>query len=234
MPTVEVRGIGVYYEVQGDGDPLVLIGGLGADVNLHNELIAGLAGNRQVTAFDNRGAGRSDKPDEPYSIPLLALDALALMDALGIAQADLVGISMGGRIALQIVAEHPERVRKLVLVSTSAAGTGRVRMSVPMRLMSLLLTLPGLRRKDPQPRYAHLRQRQAATTYDGTEQLPLIHAPTLIAHGRRDRSIPLARAEQLHSGIAGSQLSVFPGGHLFCFLTQRDAFLNRVNAFLSE
>lgn len=232
MPTVRVRGIDIYYEVQGEGFPLVLIGGLGASVDLHRQLIAGLAGSHRVVAFDNRGAGRSEKPDVPYTIPMMGLDTLALMDALGIGEADVLGISMGGRIALEIATEHPARVRRLVLVSTSAAGRGRIRMSLPMRLMSLLLYLPGLRRIDPQPRYAHLRQRNAATTYDGTAQLPRLHAPTLITHGRRDRSIPLARAEELHHGIPGSQFEVFDGGHMFCLLTEREKFLERVRAFL--
>ncbi|WP_334173334.1 alpha/beta fold hydrolase [Sinomonas sp.] len=162
MPIAHVRGVALYYEVHGSGFPLLLIGALGASVPLHRELVAGLAAHG-VIAFDNRGSGRSDKPDIPYSIQMMALDALGLMGALGIEQTDIVGISMGGRIALEIAADHPARVRKLVLVSTSAAGTGHLRMSLPMRLVGLLIGLRGLRRLAPQPPYAHLRQRQAAT-----------------------------------------------------------------------
>lgn len=234
MPIAHVRGLNLYYEVHGSGYPLLLIGGLGASGALHKELIAGFSAAHQVIAFDNRGAGQSDKPDVPYSIPMMALDALALMEALEIEQADVVGISMGGRIALELAADHPDRVRKLVLVSTSAAGTGRIRMSLPMRLMSALIRLPGLRRLDPQPRYAHLRQREAATGYDGTAQLPRVHAPTLVVHGRRDRTIPIERAEQLHAGIGGSEFEAFDGGHAFSLMPRQKEFIDRINAFLSE
>lgn len=234
VPRAFVRDIGIYYEEHGAGRPLLLIGGLGGDLALYRGLIAGFARTSRVIAFDNRGAGRSDKPDEPYSVEMLALDALALMDALNIACADLLGISMGGRIALEIAAKHPGRVHKLVLVSTSAAGTGRIRMSIPMRLLGLGMKLPGLRARDSQPDYAHRRQRQAATSYDGHARLARICTPTLIAHGRNDRSIPLASAKQLHSGIAGSRLHVYKGGHMFSLLTQRDAFIDEVTAFLQD
>jgi pimeloyl-ACP methyl ester carboxylesterase len=79
--------------------------------------------------FDNRGTGRTAQPDSPYSIEMMARDTVALMDALSIARADILGISMGGRIALELTLTHPARVRRLVLVSTSAAGRGKVHMS---------------------------------------------------------------------------------------------------------
>ena len=75
--------------------------------------------------FDNRGAGRTDQPDSPYSIEMMARDTVALMDALSNEHADILGISMGGRIALELTLTHPSRVRRLVLVSTSAAEPGK-------------------------------------------------------------------------------------------------------------
>jgi 3-oxoadipate enol-lactonase len=234
MPTVGVNDITMYYEIHGAGPPLVLIGGLGADLSLLTPITNELAQHRRVIVFDNRGAGRTDQPDRRYSIELMAGDTAGLMDALSIEQADILGISMGGRIALELTLTHPSRVRRLVLVSTSAAGRGKVHMSWPMRLMWLMQWIPGMHGKYPQAGYAHRRQREAAVRYNATARLNQINVPTLILHGRRDRSLPLPMAEQLHSSIAGSQMQVFRGGHMFCFLAERQAFLTRIDEFLTE
>ncbi len=232
MPTAHVNGITLYYEVHGAGRPLLLIGGLGSDVTLFRAIIPGMARHHQVIAFDNRGAGRSDKPDIPYTIAMMAQDAVELLDALNAEQADVMGVSMGGRIALELTLSHPSRVDHLVLVSTAAAGRGKVSMSVPMRAVRQLARVGLLRRKYQQPDYAHQRQRQASLTYDALERLGQIHAPTLIAHGRRDRSIPLELAERTHSRIAGSEIEVFRGGHMFFVLPERQRLLDRVELFL--
>ncbi len=233
MPTQHVNDITIYYEVHGRGDePLLLIPGLAADVSEYQRLIAGLASHYRVIALDNRGAGRSDKPDAPYSIELMADDAAALLDALGIGRAHIVGTSMGGRIALDLSLRHPEHVRSLILVSTGA------RLPPPNLRRRLLLDVmprfPLLRgsRKHPQPYYAFARQREASRSYDATARLGEIHVPTLILHGRNDRSAPLSLAEEMHAGIAGSQMTVFPGGHIFFFLRPRQV-VDAITAFLA-
>jgi 3-oxoadipate enol-lactonase len=101
MPYVRVNDIQVYYELQGDGEPLALIVGLGTGISEWDVIIRWLANKYQVLAFDNRGAGRTDKPDIPYSIEMMAEDTAGLIQALGIKQARVLGISMEGRIALQ-------------------------------------------------------------------------------------------------------------------------------------
>lgn len=234
VPSVRVNDIDVYYEVRGEGEPLLLIGGLGADLTLLRPLTGWLAQRYRVVVFDNRGAGRTGKPDAPYSIELMSRDTLGLMDALGIPAAHLLGISMGGRIALEIALTHPERVHKLVLASTSAAGRGKVHMSWPARLLWLMRSLPPLRGRYPQPRYAFVRQRDAALRYDATDRLGAVRAPTLILHGQSDRSLPPEMAETLRAGIPGATLRIFPGGHMFLVLSQRQPFLERVDAFLSR
>jgi 3-oxoadipate enol-lactonase len=108
-------------------------------------VISELAGGCEVVAFDNRGAGRTDKPDAPYTITMMAADAAGLMDALSIARANVLGISMGGRIAIELALCHPSRVGKLVLISTSAAGRGKLVKSWPMRLLSVVQWLPVFR-----------------------------------------------------------------------------------------
>ena len=120
MSYVKVNDIQIYYEIHGEGEPLVLILGLGTDISEWGEFIHWFAEKYQVLAFDNRGVGRTDKPDMAYSIEMMADDTAGLIHALGIQQAHIVGISLGGRIALGLSLCHAECVKKLVVASTSA------------------------------------------------------------------------------------------------------------------
>jgi pimeloyl-ACP methyl ester carboxylesterase len=168
---------------------------------------------------------------------MMAEDAVGLMDALGINGAHVVGVSMGGRIALEMAAQHPSRVDRLVLISTAATGTGRLRMSIPARILGLakrLRLLPGAGSVQRQPHYAHHHQLAASTSYDGAERLAAIEAPTLILHGRHDRSMKPAAALATRVGIRDSEIEFFRGGHMFFMLTQRDAVAARVEDFLQD
>ena len=120
MPFADVNGIRLYHEAFGQGPPLLLILGLGADTSEYSALIQQLGRHCRVIAFDNRGGGRSDKPDSAYTIELMAGDAAGLMEAVGLSNASVLGISLGGRIAIELALGHPERVGRLILVSTSA------------------------------------------------------------------------------------------------------------------
>ena len=233
MPTAQVNGITMYYEQHGAGEPLLLINGLGADITLLTAIMNSFARRCRVVAFDNRGAGRTDKPDVPYTIELMAADTAALLDVLHLERVNVLGISMGGRIALELALSHPDRVGRLVLVSTSAAGRGKVTVSWPMWLLLPLKWAGLLRGKYPQPRYAYLRQRRASTSYDATNRLGNIHAPTLILHGRRDRSMPVQLAERMHAAIDGSQIEIFRSGHMFFLFSERQKFLDRAGRFLA-
>lgn len=237
MPTVRVGDIDVYYEVHGDGPPLVFVGGLGVDLTVFAPFVAQLARGFRVLTFDHRGAGRTDKPDIVYSIPMMAEDTAGLMDALGLARAHVVGVSMGGRIAMELAARYPGRVDRLVLISTAATGTGRLRLPLPVRILGLAKRLPLVRGAEPvqrQPRYAHQRQQDASVTYDGAGILPAIGATTLILHGKRDRSVKPAAALATRVGIRDSEIEFFRGGHMFFLLTRRDAVAARVEDFLQD
>lgn len=229
--------IDVYYEVHGDGPPLVFVGGLGADLTVYAPFVELLAQSFRVLSFDNRGAGRTDKPDIEYSIPMMADDTAGLMAALGLSRAHVVGVSMGGRIAMELAARYPRRVDRLVLISTAATGTGRLRVSLPARTLGLAKRLRLVRGAAPvarQPRYAHQRQQAASVMYDGAGTLAAIEAPTLILHGKRDRSMKPAAALATRVGIRDSEIAFFRGGHMFFLLTQRDAVAARVEDFLQD
>ena len=129
MPKVRANGIDLYYETHGRGEPLLLIAGLGATCELWDNQVPLLARKFQVITFDNRGAGRSDKPQEPYSVALFADDTAGLMDALSLDSAFVYGESMGGLIAQEFGVRHPQRARALVLGCTTFGGP----KSVPLR-----------------------------------------------------------------------------------------------------
>ncbi len=128
MPTMKVKDIDMYYEIHGDGFPLVMIIGLGSNLVWWDErLLEAVSGKYKTIIFDNRGSGRTDKPEMNYSIKLFAEDTIELMDQLGIECAHVLGISMGGMIAQELVLNYPERVEKLVLCATNCGLSLKLR-----------------------------------------------------------------------------------------------------------
>jgi len=123
MPKVKVNDIQIYYEVHGEGFPLIMIMGLGANLDWWDpRLIQELSKKFKLVTFDNRGVGRTDISDRKYTIELFANDTAGLMDALGISRAHVFGVSMGGMIAQELALNYPKKVEKLVLCSTNCGG----------------------------------------------------------------------------------------------------------------
>jgi pimeloyl-ACP methyl ester carboxylesterase len=120
---VKVNDVNLYYELYGEGDPLVLIAGTGISCAPWRVFqVPEFSKHYQVLIYDHRGLGRSDKPDVPYTTQLFAEDCVGLMDALGIRRAHIMGHSMGARVAQWIALDYPEKVRSLVL---SGPGSGK-------------------------------------------------------------------------------------------------------------
>jgi pimeloyl-ACP methyl ester carboxylesterase len=119
VPKVKVNDIQIYYEVKGEGFPLVMIQGAGGYLEGWDpRLVEGLSKQFKLVLFDNRGAGRTETSNREYTIRLFADDTAGLMNALGISKAHVLGISMGGAVAQELVLNYPEKVSKLVLCST--------------------------------------------------------------------------------------------------------------------
>ena len=229
MPTIKVNDINMYYETYGSGDPLVLIAGLGTDLTVYKQIISLLSQEFKVLAFDNRGAGRTDKPDMPYSIEMLADDTAQLMSAVGIEKAHVLGHSMGGRIAMALSLQHPGKVNGLILASTSAnIKTGHSLRPILLKMASRIGTRL---KKYPQPYYAFKRQLEASQNYDCSDQLNKITMPTLIIHGKKDKLTPYKFAEEMYARIKGSKIITFTGGH-YIFLIESMRFTEVISEFL--
>jgi pimeloyl-ACP methyl ester carboxylesterase len=127
LPKVKVNNLNMYYEIHGKGFPLIMIMGLSANVYWWDPpFLEELARHFQILIFDNRGVGRSDDPQVDFSIKTMAEDLAALMDAVDIRRAHVLGISMGGMIAQEFALNWPERVEKLVLCATNCGGAEQI------------------------------------------------------------------------------------------------------------
>jgi len=122
MPKAEVKEVNIYYKVHGQGEPLLLIMGLTGIQRAWVFQIRAFKKYYQVITFTNRGRGKADKPSEPYTVKMMAEDTVGLMAYLRVDKAHILGLSLGGMIAQEMAINHPERVRKLILASTTAGG----------------------------------------------------------------------------------------------------------------
>jgi 3-oxoadipate enol-lactonase len=122
VPKAKVHEINIYYKVHGQGEPLVLIMGLAGIQKAWIFQIRAFKKYYQVITFDSRGTGKTGKPSEPYTVKMMAEDTIGLMDYLRVDKAHILGISLGGMIAQEMAINYPERVRSLILASTTAGG----------------------------------------------------------------------------------------------------------------
>jgi pimeloyl-ACP methyl ester carboxylesterase len=237
MPFLErPDGCRLYHELHGDPSAplLVLLEGMGGDIPGWRRNIPHLASRYRVVAYDFRGNGRSDKPDQHMTMATFVDDTVALLDELGFTDAHLYGQSFGGMVAQEIALTHPERVRSLILAATHAGPSHQVKPSreshVPKAKPYLALyserfatehrdhiaedILVGS--QNPQPPHAGRRQWEAIQGWSSFERLPEIRQPTLVLHGTDDRLIPATNAELLAERIPGAELVLLDGaGHIY-------------------
>ena len=126
MPHVRIGDLDLYHEVAGDGPPVLFIGGTGGDLRTKPNVFDGpLAKAFTVASYDQRGLGRSSKPDRPSTMAEYGADAAGLLDHLGWARANVVGVSFGGMVAQELAIQRPDLVERLVLCCTSSGGAGQ-------------------------------------------------------------------------------------------------------------
>ncbi|MDT5269927.1 MAG: hypothetical protein QOH49_2113, partial [Acidobacteriota bacterium] len=124
MPTASVRGIELYYEEHGQGEPLVLVPGFGMGLWIWYRQVGAFAERFRVIVFDPRGVARTAAPDAPFTMLELADDLAALLEELEVERAHVLGASFGGFVAQEFALAHPARTRSLILCCTSYGGAG--------------------------------------------------------------------------------------------------------------
>jgi 3-oxoadipate enol-lactonase len=240
--TVKTHGAELYYEVHGQGAPLMLVMGIGYDSSLWTlAQVPALSQQFQVIIFDNRDAGRSSRATRPYTIADMADDTASLMDALDIQRSHVVGLSMGGMIALELALRHSARVDRLIL---SGCGAAPARAAFdPIRTWSwvkahdpsgeifagqqftwlfssaFLRNGPAVQQtlamlsSNPHPMEpaGYDRQAQAYLHYDVLDRLAGIQAPTLVIVGEQDLLTPPHVCREVASKIPGAKLEVITG-----------------------
>jgi len=251
MPYAKVNSITLNYEIHGDGEPVVLIGGLGSQLHSWATQVPVYSQHYKVVVFDNRGAGKSDKPEAGYSTQDMAKDTASLMDELGIERAHIVGKSMGGMIGQWLAIDHPDKVNKLVMGCSSASrdevGNEILRMgrdiatNLGPKAVWLMALYLGYTREyieeniatikqamssvpdDPEALKGYIGQSFACEGHNTVSELGQITSPTLVMLGETDLIASPKRSEQLAELIPNSRLKIFPKvGHGFWRERQRE------------
>jgi poly(3-hydroxyoctanoate) depolymerase len=228
----------------GEGQPLLLINGLGANLEMWRPLVRELAGEREVVAFDLPGTGRSTRPRLPLRMAQLARVVTELLDELGYERLDVLGYSLGGILAQELAHRAPERIERLVLCATTPGLPSippdpivTALMLTPARywnrqLGELILPIiaGGRTARDPRVLRAGLEQRliqppsalgylyqlYAMSGWSSHAWIGQVHHPTLVLHGDRDPVVPLVNGRYLARSLPDGRLHVVSGaGHLF-------------------
>ena len=239
MPLAPANGTDLHYEVVGQGPALCLIGGFRqSSAAWPRAFLDRLARQHQLITFDNRGTGRSPPTASGYALDNQARDVTGLLDALGMARVHLLGFSMGGAIAQEVVTGHPDRVDRLILFGTFCGGPWAT--PAPWSVLRRLFVTEGLtpeqearqawsatyssdylaanpeaveqqmRREleHPTPGFVARQQMEAIRQFDAYRALPKVRSPTLVATGAADVLVPSRNAVTLAARIPGARLEL--------------------------
>lgn len=258
--TITVDGTEIWVEQRGAGPDVLLRAGLGDPVEAWEAQLDGLSGRYRVTALDNRGSGRTPLAEEPLSVPLMAEDAAAVMGALGIPAAHVLGFSGGAAIAQELALARPELVRSLVLVGAFARPDAHF-ASMISSWRSMVQTATSERAvleafflwvytprahadgtverlidetlafPHPQSAAAFLAQLDVFGAHDALDRLPAIAAPTLVLTGGADMIAPERFGRAVAEAIPGARFELMPGEAHQPFQEVPELFNARVDAF---
>jgi pimeloyl-ACP methyl ester carboxylesterase len=259
MPLAKLDGININYKVDGQGEPVVMIMGFGAPGSMGRSQIPFFKKYCRVITFDNRGVGKSEKPQGPYSTKMMADDTVKLMEHLGIEKAYVIGTSMGGMIAQEVAISYPKKVRKLVLACTYACqdetsgDTEELAKLWKQKQQHAPSAMVGLSFNKPLYKYASgafarismkfsgaadmvgfAGQREACRKHNALERLPLITAPTLVIVGTKDRIIKPVSSEVIAGKIQNARLVKIEGGSHCFFIEMKNVFNREILNFLKK
>ncbi len=257
MLRADVNGLSVAYERNGEGPPLVLLHGVLCDSRVWSKQLLDLSNEFTVVAWDAPGAGRSSDPPESFAMADW-VDCLAgLIDEIGINQAHILGLSLGGILAQEFYRRHPARTRSLILADTYAGWRGSLPESVCEERLATCLREASMPANEFVPKWIpglfsdaapdELRVELAAimsdfhpvgyrlmiqtANLDTRDLLPNIQVPTLLVWGDADRRAPMTVAHQLRDAIPRARLAIIPGAGHVSNLEQPARFNAEVRGF---
>jgi pimeloyl-ACP methyl ester carboxylesterase len=263
MAIAEVNGQRLYYEVHGEGEPLLCIAGLSADTLVWIPQVQAFAAAHRTVIFDNRDAGQSSMAEGDYEIADMARDALALADELELDTFHLLGVSMGGAIAQEVAIQAPQRVTTFTVAVSFAAGGAYARQLANVwgarvkqvsreqhvdELMLLnhsegfydhpemveFIRTAMLSNPHPQPPEAFERQLRASSGHDAREGLPSLTMPVHVIGGEHDVLVPVWKAKEIASLVPGSKLTILPGAPHGLSIERAEEFNAAVLGFIRE
>jgi 3-oxoadipate enol-lactonase len=256
MPYATVNGVRLYYELEGDGQPVLLLHPIGLDLTCWDAQVPALVPCFRVLRVDLRGHGRSEVPPAPYTLAGMAHDVHELLQKLETGPAHVMGLSLGGMVAQVLALEHPADVRSLVLADTVSTLSPEARAAIVERGeaarrggMAAVLDNTLARWFTPAfmqaPVVARCRERLLADNVEGwagawqaisqvetQPRLAAVRVPALVITGEADLSSPPACAEAMAAAIPGAQLHILPGAPHMAPLEQPGAFTAGVLPFL--
>jgi len=261
MPALALAGTTLHYDERGDGEgaPIVLLHGLGSSSADWAFQLPGLSRDQRVLAVDLRAHGRSSRPRGRLTIEAMANDVAVLLAALGVPPAHVVGLSLGGCVALTLALDHPECVRSLTLVNafarlTPAGPRGALRMltrlallaGAPMRVVAAHVAGGLFPRPDQQalyraavasigstPRATYWSALRAVLGFDVRRRLAAVRCPTLVVAGDRDTTVPFVAKTRLQQGIPGAELLVVSDSGHATPCDQAECFNTALLAFVA-
>ena len=259
---INVNGMKVNYELSGKKDlPVLLLShSLGSSLVMWQPQMECLEARYAVLRYDIRGHGRSEVPEGPYTLGLMAEDVRGLLDALKISRVHFVGLSMGGMIGLCLALNYPGRLQSLVLCDTSAIVSKEGALHIQERIdtarnkgmealvdtrMERWFTPIFIRRNPPElelmrkeflatPVEGYIQCSRALQSLNYLHQLAEIKIPTLIMVGEEDPATPVADSKMLNEGIQNSELVILPAARHFSNVEQREVFNRTLTDFIES
>jgi 3-oxoadipate enol-lactonase len=265
MNTIEVNGTRLYYEEHGSGEETIVFShGLLMNSGMFRNQVEALKNRYRCIMYDHRGQGRSAVPADGYDMDNVAKDAASLIRLLGAWPCHFVGLSMGGFVGMRLAIHHPELLRSLVLMETSANpepkrnvgpyrmlafigrwfGFGPIAGRIERIMFGRTFLSDPARSEDlkawrqaiiANDRKGAARAAHSVINREGvSEQLGEIRTPTLIIVGEEDVATPPKEGRMLHEAIPGSKLQIIPGAGHSSSIEQPDAVTKAIVAFISN
>jgi pimeloyl-ACP methyl ester carboxylesterase len=238
---VVANGVSIYHAIYGEGPPVILLHGGLANADYWGLQIPALMGHHTVVVMDSRGHGRSSRDARPFGYDLMADDVIALMDALALPKADIVGWSDGGIIALDLAMRHPNRVGKIFAFAAST-GSGSTRYATIMSP-----TVVGFVKRASEEYKAYSKTPKKFRSFvmqiirmwsvepNWTQaQLQAISAPVLVVGADHDETTKREHTEYIAATIPGAGLLMLPGTSHFALLQDPELFNGAILRFLGD